>query len=61
MAIANALSCRTCVCEEGGKVMVSTFRPAAVLGLFEADSSAPSLPREAAARQASSILCCTGP
>ena len=34
MAIANALPCRICVYEEGGKVKVSTMLPTAILGLF---------------------------
>ena len=34
MSIANALPCRICVYEEGGKVKVSTMLPTAILGLF---------------------------
>lgn len=38
MAVANALPCRICVYEEGGKVKVSTLKPTALLALFGTDS-----------------------
>lgn len=34
MSIANALPCRICVYEEGGKVKVSTLKPTELLRLF---------------------------
>ena len=41
MAIANALPCRICVYEEGGKVKVSTMLPTVVLRLFGAPELEP--------------------
>lgn len=35
MAIANALPCRICVYEEGGKVKISTINPTFMLDLFD--------------------------
>ena len=34
MAVANALPCRICIYEEGGKVKVATLKPTALIGLF---------------------------
>ena len=41
MAIANALPCRICVYEEGGKVKVSTMLPTVILRLFGAPELEP--------------------
>jgi len=41
MAVANALPCRICVYEQGGKVFVSTLKPTALLGLFQSPQLQP--------------------
>ncbi|MCX5770785.1 MAG: DUF302 domain-containing protein [Candidatus Hydrogenedentes bacterium] len=37
MSIANALPCRVCVYEQGGKICVSTIKPTFMLSLFHND------------------------